>query len=59
MELEATASPRHRRLRTTRSPAAGPRVVIPDLSLLISPLDPGRHDPEYKLYRALKNRRFP
>ena len=45
-----------RRVRGTRSPAAGPRVMIPDLSLFISPSELGRHDPEYKSYGALKNR---
>jgi hypothetical protein len=54
-----TALSPHRRVRAMRSPAAGPRAMIPDLSLLISPSEHGRHDPEYKSYEALKNRYLP
>lgn len=37
--------PCHRWARTTRWPATESRVMIPDLRLLISPPEPGRHDP--------------
>jgi len=52
VELETTTFSSRRWVRTMRSPAAGPRVMILDLSLFIPPPELGRRGPGYKSYRV-------